>query len=268
MPSDSDKRASPTDPERVPSPRSPLTPTTPSGREVEQYPDSPPSSNQAEDVQKLEKDIRTGEHWLIRIGAAGVIMNVVIALIYFGQLKEMRKATQAATDGVKLGRSSTRLDLRAWLGVEMITGIPDAPVIDQPFDVAVLFRNTGKTPAKNVTTWGISRPKDDDSVPNVMEACGLAKTQGAHAMVAPNATSSLTLHATNGKKLGKGWEAEFARRKLFVFGCVLYEDIFAGQKDWEGHHWLTYCGLFNNATHKFDVCTRNSDTGDGDPPTQ
>lgn len=40
--------------------------------------------------------IRTGEYWLIGINAAAVILNIIIALIYYGQLGEMRKATRAS----------------------------------------------------------------------------------------------------------------------------------------------------------------------------
>ena len=45
---------------------------------------------------KIEKDIRTGERWLIVITAVGVLLSAVIAVIYYGQLKEMRKATHAS----------------------------------------------------------------------------------------------------------------------------------------------------------------------------
>jgi len=44
----------------------------------------------------IERDIRSGERWLIGIGVATLVINTIIALIYYGQLKEMRKATQYA----------------------------------------------------------------------------------------------------------------------------------------------------------------------------
>src|ERR1700704_2767158 len=58
--------------------------------------DRHPEGKDSETVRDLEKDIQAGERWLIRIGVAGIVMNAAIALIYFGQLKEMRKATAAS----------------------------------------------------------------------------------------------------------------------------------------------------------------------------
>lgn len=54
----------------------------------------------------LEKDIRTGERWLIGIGIASVVINTAIALIYWGQLVQMRKATKAAADSANASLST------------------------------------------------------------------------------------------------------------------------------------------------------------------
>jgi hypothetical protein len=48
-------------------------------------------------TEKLEKEIEKGEWWLIRIGVATLLINTVIALIYWGQLNQMRIATTEAT---------------------------------------------------------------------------------------------------------------------------------------------------------------------------
>src|SRR5258708_29041415 len=66
-----------------------------------QNPPSPPASigtsRKKDQTEQVEKDIRTGERWIIGLGVATIVINTVIALIYYGQLKEMRKATEAAT---------------------------------------------------------------------------------------------------------------------------------------------------------------------------
>lgn len=72
---------------------------------------------------KLEEDIKVGERWLIGIGIASILINILIAWIYWGQLGEMRKATQATQDAVKVARdtltasqqssSQARIDSRA-----------------------------------------------------------------------------------------------------------------------------------------------------------
>src|SRR5271157_2841616 len=53
------------------------------------------SSDKQNETAKLERDIRAGERWLIGIGVASVVISTVIALIYHGQLRQMRKATEA-----------------------------------------------------------------------------------------------------------------------------------------------------------------------------
>ena len=63
------------------------------------------ASNESESV-KLEKDIRSGERWLIGINATSIILSVAIALIYYGQLKEMRKATKASVKAANAAASA------------------------------------------------------------------------------------------------------------------------------------------------------------------
>lgn len=55
---------------------------------------------------ELAREIRGGEKWLIGIGIATLLINCAIALIYWGQLKEMRVATDAATKAAKAAESS------------------------------------------------------------------------------------------------------------------------------------------------------------------
>jgi hypothetical protein len=95
MPDENDSNTPSTDPERQPLSQGPVTPTAPHQNEYGEQAKSGTENKDNKTIRELEKDIRTGERWLIRIGAASVIMNVVIALIYFGQLKEMQRATRA-----------------------------------------------------------------------------------------------------------------------------------------------------------------------------
>jgi len=60
--------------------------------------------SQESPTEKLEKDIKTGEIWLIAINGLLLITNICIATIYYGQLGQMRKATEAtriAADAAK-----------------------------------------------------------------------------------------------------------------------------------------------------------------------
>src|SRR5579862_1546797 len=56
------------------------------------------AQNESTTIGSLEQDIRGGERWLIGIGIATLLINSIIALIYWGQLKQMTEATRAATE--------------------------------------------------------------------------------------------------------------------------------------------------------------------------
>lgn len=64
------------------------------------------SRNQVNETQKLEKDIKVGERWIIRITLTGVIINFLIFLVYVEQLGEMRKATENNTEALHLAQDS------------------------------------------------------------------------------------------------------------------------------------------------------------------
>lgn len=55
---------------------------------------------------KLGNDIKSGERWLIGIGIATLLMNSIIALIYWGQLQQMITATKATQDAVGVARDT------------------------------------------------------------------------------------------------------------------------------------------------------------------
>jgi hypothetical protein len=53
------------------------------------------------ETTKLERDIKTGEKWLILVNALLLLTTIVIASIYYGQLTQMRKATEATSTAAK-----------------------------------------------------------------------------------------------------------------------------------------------------------------------
>ncbi|MGA8030116.1 MAG: hypothetical protein WB992_23460 [Bryobacteraceae bacterium] len=74
--------------------------------DTETKPKHDAASQHQESAIKLEQDLRDGERWLISIGVASVLVNLLIAWIYYGQLGEMRKSTKAATDAVVAAQQS------------------------------------------------------------------------------------------------------------------------------------------------------------------
>lgn len=61
--------------------------------------------------------------------------------------------------------NSMKLDQRAWIGIININAIFE---IGKPFDITIEYKNTGKTPAKNVTAVGVAEPVNHNNSPNFM----------------------------------------------------------------------------------------------------
>ena len=92
----------------------------------------------------IAKEIKSGEKWLIRIGIATLFINTVIGLIYWRQLGEMRKATDAseiaataASDGFVLNRDALRTTSAGII-------IPNIGFQQGAGIVNVVFENKGK----------------------------------------------------------------------------------------------------------------------------
>lgn len=156
-----------------------------------QDPPSPPTNDKLDQNRNgsynFQKNIRTGEYWIVGVTAFGILVNIVIACIYYGQLTQMRLATQAATQAsqtakdslkinelnfsqmmaqtvhqttaqlqsakaaegaVKAAQNQMRVDQRAWVGVTDIS-IKNPIVAGQKFVWMGQIENSGKSPALN-----------------------------------------------------------------------------------------------------------------------
>jgi hypothetical protein len=69
---------------------------------------TPPADNHSEEnaAKRLKQDMQTGEKWLIFIQSTTLLVSVVIACIYYGQMKEMRIATEETRNAVKVARDT------------------------------------------------------------------------------------------------------------------------------------------------------------------
>src|ERR1700704_6508834 len=96
MPDQSDDHSPSANSATEPISQSPVLQTT--AKEDKVRKDSERNTGQAlRETVKLERDIKTGEILMVVLTALLLITNLVIAKIYYGQLQEMRKATEAAT---------------------------------------------------------------------------------------------------------------------------------------------------------------------------
>ncbi len=240
------------------------------------------------------------ERSMIRLTRAGVVIGLITLFIFGGQLYEMIEggtqtdklvnASQSIRDALNLSNAqnqgalkdtltqnrqamnasnaqskaaldatiqSAHLDQRAWVVVKGIEGVPQ---LDQPWDIHVVFTNTGKTPAKNVRMSCKAEHKKsiDDFV--FKEASRVQQTT----LIAPNQEPYCDLPMTTRAlpKITKDVLDTLGRKNLIVavFGSVTYEDVFRRP------HWLTFCRLMQPDGKAWDDCKTGNDTGDGNPP--
>jgi type II secretory pathway pseudopilin PulG len=202
------------------------------------------------------------ENTRLCIEGIGLLALIVYTTFAAFQWRANEKAANAAKSAAQTATQTLILDQRAWVGVETMKGVPDVPEVGKSFDVDILFRNTGRTPARNVLMYNIVKPSK--APPDVNAACASATPERVNqSLIAPNATLTQVLHPTDGKPLAAGWERALASQGSFwVFGCVTYDDTFGRA------HWLTYCGVLNQKIRGFDRCKKYNDTGDGKAPPE
>lgn len=238
--------------------------------------DSNQSPSAENKTLQIEKDIRSGERWLIGITTTGVILNAIIALIYFGQLGEMRKATVASTKSADAATSAAdtagralRLDERAWVTARIV--FPEQLKVDDMIRGDVVFTNSGKTIGKPIVfkvyvdllnintppqlTFAEGRIINKAFIPFIEPHPG---TAGMHifrftAHDKPELFSRETIDALNA-----------GTKYLVIFGQAEYQDIF---NDW---HWIKFCEYKSYMTKIVGFpsipagrCATYSDIGDG-----
>jgi hypothetical protein len=174
------------------------------------------------------------------------VLTLIVVFVYttiaYHQWDDMRKAT--------------KLDQRAWLGVE---DIPGAARIGEFFAAVVHIKNTGKTPAIN-TRWGATLdPRNTE--PDVAMDCISAMNKTHRGVVAPGGMLSIPAKAEPWGRLNKDSLQTLGNKLIYIHGCVLYDDIFA-----EHSHWLTFCAHWRNDITAFENCEKGNGTGDGSGP--
>jgi hypothetical protein len=160
MPNENDSNRTSSDSETQPSMQTPVPPTAPEQDKMRCDAKNGPNHEDSKAI-KIEEDIRSGERWLIGISATGVILNVVIALIYYGQLVQMREATSAAQKAAEIADATLKdnqksfvLNERPYLIIEGAPQFIKPPAVDTPIQANVVLRNIGKTPALKIL-WNV-----------------------------------------------------------------------------------------------------------------
>jgi len=160
--------------------------------------------------------------------------------------------------------ASGTLDQRAWIGMESVASEPSPPQIGKKWTFHVTFRNSGKTPALNMTH--ATKEEGLSQIPNVNLKCKEAIDKAAAStLVPPNGIFDIQIPVAGGMNIPSNWVQQSNEKGAFyVWGCMIYDDIF------KRRHWLTYCATYRpvgaDDPISFVACKSYNDTGDGDGP--
>jgi len=165
-----------------------------------------------------------------------------------------------AQQGLAATIDNFRLDQRAWVAEDTISGFPE---VDKPFGIQVVIKNTGKTFAKHITDVGIADPVPLGSPANFWKESKVKRT--GTILIPPNGTKIITLYPVRGSataKLSQSGLDEFKSKTLYVFGRIDYADIFGCR------HWTTFCYFLDPRENLqlYSACKEHNDADDNRCP--
>ncbi len=151
--------------------------------------------------------------------AAGTLGLFVINILLWCATN---KAATAAKDSVELAQKNARMDQRAWVTVSDISSDFRQ---DEDWTVRLIFKNTGKTPAKSFVIRGTGEPVQKGNKPRLEE--GILPGRG---VIAPDG-----LFHSN---LGVSGRFDWKSIDLVIHGRIDYDSVFGGS------HWTKFCYYF------------------------
>jgi hypothetical protein len=169
----------------------------------------------------------------------------VQAGIYFLQLTQMKKSTEAATRAanaaeasVRQVRRTARHDQRAWVAVVDIQAIPEVGTI---FSVNLVAQNSGKSFAKNLTMRAVVEMTEKGREPDFsLEDSAAAQKDSSISLLAPNADYVMDIELRKQTPPHEITQSDLdgirsANLTIFVHGTMTYDDIFGCA------HWTSFC---------------------------
>lgn len=192
------------------------------------------TSDNAENKKGLRELFRDSQWWQ----AMALPVGIVAVVIYGYQLCRM-------TQSIDLTRHMAKIDERAWVGVESITGSPKAGEI---LRLGIVLKNSGKTFAKKVRN-GIDTY--ETSAHEAPETEVLVNEQ-RYTVLAPGQLFTIWRRPDYVDKDA----AERVTKEtvhFFVKAKITYDDIFGCE------HWLKVCARFNPFTQTYEMCSTYND---------
>lgn len=209
--------------------------------------DSVPPPKPPTDQEKSEKERERRERRLKnRLEISATLITLGLLGVNILLWRSTQKASNAAKDSVELARVSAHMDQRAWVAVSDIS--PEFRQNDA-WTISLIFKNTGKTPAKNFAIWGAGEPVAKGQKPASKET----KLPG-RGVIAPDGVFHSNLSLSG--------QYDWKSIDLLIHGRIDYDSVF-------GHsHWTKFCYYFvPNKTGRggFAPCDSGNEIDDNPP---
>ena len=181
---------------------------------------------------------------------AGLGRSDQLAKLAAEQAGASHSLATTAEGTLKVTTNNFRADQRAWLAVVDVQGTK--PEVGQPFTNKVMVRDTGRTPAKNVSVDGafVAYPKQ------MAVDFRLGIRNQKLGVLSPGGDRSINSRLGNADKLSESEVDQLKDMNIYVYGTITYDDIFGG------HHWVTYCSQLTEDRTMFLFCAQHNDTDD------
>ena len=202
----------------------------------------PPTSKDQSVPEAAQSNWTQSEKYHFCLEVILAVIGLIALYVYYFQLEEMRKSTNAATraakaaeDSITLTREMSRLDQRAWVAPIAFEGIPEA---GKPLTVNVEYKNSGKTFARNLQISFFAHTVAKGKEPNFDRVNDEPKGERSTVLLSPGAESASPrvfqpITKDEMKRINSG-DLEF-----FIYGKMTYLDVF------DFPHWTTFCARYN-----------------------
>jgi hypothetical protein len=207
---------------------------------VSQVPPTPSENENSNGSKECTPLWRKIAEIAIAIGTLGLLLVNIFLASYTST------SARAAKRSVELAGKNARMDQRAWVAV---SDIPPDFQKNKDWKVRIIFKNTGKTPAKDFVIKAIGEAVAKGQKPNQEE-----RTLPGRGIIAPDGL----FHSNLSVSSGYDWNST----DLIIHGRIDYDSVFGCS------HWTEFCYHFipdENSGGGFAPCDSGNDI-DNNPP--
>jgi hypothetical protein len=185
----------------------------------------------------------------------------VQAGIYFFQLKQMKKSTDAAIKAanaaeasVKQARGTAHRDQRAWVAVIDTEGIPE---LGKTFSVNLTVQNSGKTFAKDLNIRGVVELTEEGKEPDFsLEDFAPRRNDSSISLMPPNTEYVMSIGLRKPTPPDEITQSDLDRIRsgklaIFIHGKMTYDSF-------DCSHWTSFCTRLKSDL-KYASCGKHND---------